>query len=341
MNTIDSYFEYRVPIRKDMNVGNHPFVTDVRENINVTLPNGRSITTRWIQFKIPIDKSYYLETNFKDYYQNINGIEDLRSIRFMRMILKDFETPVIFRFGTLDLVRGDWRRYNKSLNENLIYSSNTTVDISTVNILENENRIPVNYVLPPDIQREQINNNNTIVRQNEQSLSFRVCNLKPMDYRGVFKNVDVDLRQYKKLKMYIHAESIQGNNPLPGEGNFDELDRRLVAFLRLGTDYQDNYYQIEVPLKPTKFGENSSNRISAEDVWNPDSNSIDFPIELLSKIKSKYLNKNSLTEAYFYDEEMNEVDEFTPISNLSGSKYYRISVKGNPSLGSIRTMMIG
>ena len=162
-----------------------------------------------------------------------------------------------------------------------------------------------------------------------------------MDYRGVFKNVDIDLRQNKKLKMYIHAESIQGNNPLPGEGNFDELDRRLVAFLRIGTDYQDNYYQIEVPLKPTKFDENSSNRISAENVWNSDFNSIDFPIELLSKIKSKYLNKNSLTESSFFDEEMNEVDEFTPISNLSGSKYYRISVKGNPSLGSIRTMMIG
>ena len=341
MNTIDSYFEYKVPIRKGMNVGNHPFVTDVRENISVTLPNGRSITTRWIQFKVPIDKSYYLDTNFKDYYQNINGIEDLRSIRFMRIVLKDFEAPVIFRFGTLDLVRGDWRRYNKSLNENLIHSSYTTVDISTVNILENENRVPINYVLPPDIRREQINNNNTIVRQNEQSLSFRFCNLMPMDYRGVFKNVDVDLRQYKKLKMYIHAESIQGNNPLPGEGNFDELDRRLVAFLRIGTDYQDNYYQIEVPLKPTKFGENSSNRISAEDVWNPDSNSIDFPMELLSKIKSKYLNKNSLTQASFYDTEMNEVDEFTVISNLSGIKHYRVSVKGNPSLGSIRTMMIG
>ena len=130
MNTIDSYFEYRIPIRKDMNVGNHPFVTDVRENINVTLPNGRSITTRWIQFKVPIDKSYYLETNFKDYYQNINGIEDLRSIRFMRMILRDFEAPVIFRFGTLDLVRGDWRRYNKSLNENLIYSNNKIYHIN-------------------------------------------------------------------------------------------------------------------------------------------------------------------------------------------------------------------
>ena len=136
----------------------------------------------------------------------------------MRMVLSGFEQPVVMRFGTLDLVRGDWRRYNRSLNEEVVVNRNTTVDISTVNILENENRIPVNYVLPPEIQREQINNNNTIVRQNEQSLSFRVCDLQPMDSRGIFKGVDVDLRQYKKLKMYLHAESIQGQNPLPEKG---------------------------------------------------------------------------------------------------------------------------
>jgi cell surface protein SprA len=41
MNTIDSYFEYRVPIFKSMQVGNHPFITDVRENIEVKAPNGR------------------------------------------------------------------------------------------------------------------------------------------------------------------------------------------------------------------------------------------------------------------------------------------------------------
>ena len=34
-----------------------------------------------------------------------------------------------------------------------------------------------------------------------------------MDSRGIFKGVDVDLRQYKKLKMYLHAESIQGKLP--------------------------------------------------------------------------------------------------------------------------------
>ena len=189
MNTIDSYFEYKIPIEKNMRVGGHPFVTDVRENVNVELPNGQTLVTRWIQFKVPIDKNYYQGTNFAPYFNTINGIQDLRSVRFMRMVLSGFEQPVVMRFGTLDLVRGDWRRYNRSLNEDVVVNRNTTVDISTVNILENENRIPVNYVLPPEIQREQINNNNTIVRQNEQSLSFRVCDLQPMDSRGIFKGL--------------------------------------------------------------------------------------------------------------------------------------------------------
>ncbi|MEL0226464.1 MAG: cell surface protein SprA, partial [Flavobacteriaceae bacterium] len=117
MNTIDSYFEYRIPIQKNMTVGTHPFVTDVRENVNVELPNGQNLTTRWIQFKVPIDKSYYQGTNFSSYFNTVNGIQDLRSIRFMRMLLAGFDQSVVMRFGTLDLVRGDWRRYNRSLNE--------------------------------------------------------------------------------------------------------------------------------------------------------------------------------------------------------------------------------
>ena len=159
-----------------------------------------------------VQKGYYDDTQFGDYFEAINSIEDLRSIRFMRMILK-FTVPTVFRFGTLDLVRGDWRRYNQNLNDNIHKNKNTTVDISTVNILENENRIPVNYILPPDIEREQVNNNNTIVRQNEQSMSFRVCDLQPMDYRAVYKNVNVDIRQYQKLKMFIHVSQFLVRSP--------------------------------------------------------------------------------------------------------------------------------
>ena len=341
MNTIDSYFEYQVPIAKNMTIGNHPFVTDVRENVKVTAPNGEEITARWIQFKVPIQKNYYEGTSFEPYFESVNSIEDLRSVRFMRMVLSGFETPVVFRFGTLDLVRGDWRRYNKELNEEILPNKNTTVDISTVNILENESRIPINYVLPPGIEREQINNNNTIVRQNEQSLSFRICDLQPMDSRGIYKGVDLDMRQYSKIRMFLHAESIIGKPSLPGEGINEEFDRRMVAFIRLGTDYKDNYYQIEIPLKPSDYIENTSNNLSAEEVWLPDSNALEIPLDLLSKIKSLALNQMALGTVSYFDEDLNSINEFTPISSLPGSKKYKLSIKGNPSLGSIKTLMIG
>ena len=341
MNTIDSYFEYHVPIFKTMRVGNHPFITDVRENVEVRAPNGDEYTTRWIQFKVPIQKSYYENTSFNSYFGAVNDINDLRSIRFMRMLLSGFSEDIVFRFGTLDLVRGDWRRYNKALNENIIANENTTVDISTVNILENENRIPINYVLPPEIQREQINNNNTIIRQNEQSLAMRIFDLKPMDSRGIFKTVDLDMRQYSKLRMFLHAESLPGNEPLPGLKSEDEYDKRIVAFIRLGTDYQDNFYQIEIPLKPSDYDENVSNSLTSEEVWIPDSNSIEISIDLLSRLKAKALQKLGLGETLYFDEELNEIFEFTPISSLPGQKKYKLAIKGNPSLGNIRTLMIG
>ncbi|MDC1434201.1 hypothetical protein N8147_01465 [Flavobacteriaceae bacterium] len=47
------------------------------------------------------------------------------------MLLNGFDQPVVFRFGTLDLVRGDWRRYNRLLNDQISATNNTTVDIST------------------------------------------------------------------------------------------------------------------------------------------------------------------------------------------------------------------
>ena len=341
MNTIDSYFEFRVPIQKNMSVGNHPFVTDVRDNIQVNAPNGDQYTTRWIQFKIPIQKNYYENTSFASYFKAINQIDDLRSIRFMRILLQGFEEDVVFRFGTLDLVRGDWRRYNKPLNEDLLVNQNTTVDISTVNILENENRVPINYVLPPAIQRELINNNNTIIRQNEQSLSFRVCDLQPQDSRGIYKVTDIDMRQYTNLRMFLHAESLPGKTPLPGEGSNEDLDRRAVAFIRLGTDYQDNYYQIEIPLKPTEYIENNSNRLTAEEVWIPEVNELMVSVDFLSKLKATALQRLGLGKTLYFDSEMNPIHEFTPISSLPGEKKYKFAIRGNPSLGSIKTLMIG
>jgi len=342
MNTIDSYFEYSVPIRKNMDVGNHPFISDVRDNVKVDLPNGQSKITRWIQFKIPVFKQFYNSSKYSSFFKSINGIDNMRSIRFMRIFLKDFSNPVTLRFGTLDLVRTDWKRYSKNLNNENITYPNTSFEIGSVNILENENRVPINYVLPPGVEREEINSNNTIIRQNEQSMSIKVNDLQPKDSRAVYKNLNFDMRQYKTLKMYIHAESLEGSTKLPGEGATEEFDKRLVGFIRIGSDFTDNYYQIEVPLKPTSFNQNSSNRYSADQVWEPESNSIDFSLEKLTQLKAIAIANNSnLSEVLYFNDELEIIEEFTSISSLPGDKKYKFAIKGNPTIGAIKNLMIG
>ena len=342
MNTIDSYFEYSIPIKKNMDVGNHPFISDVRDNVEVELPNGQTKKTRWIQFKVPVFKQFYKSSKYSPYFNAVNGIDNLRSIRFMRILLKDFSNPVTLRFGTLDLVRTDWKRYSKNLNKENISYPNTSFDIGSVNILENENRVPVNYILPPGVQREEINSNSSIIRQNEQSMTLKVTSLQPKDSRAVYKNLDFDMRQYKTLKMFIHAESVEGSPVLPGEGSTEDYDKRLVGFIRMGSDFTDNYYQIEVPLKPTAFSQGSSNKFSADQVWEPESNSIDFSLETLTKLKALAITGSSnLSEILYFNEDLQAIDEFSSISGLPGDKKYKFAIKGNPTIGGIKTLMIG
>ncbi|MBD0778295.1 cell surface protein SprA [Maribacter sp. ANRC-HE7] len=323
MNTVNSYYEYRIPIKPNTSIDDK-YVTDINEGLTPDLPNGNQLNSRWIQYKIPLS----------DFTDAIGGITDFRSISFMRMYLTGFSSDVVLRFATLDLVRGDWRTYTKTLQDELIDSDpsddGTIVDVNTVNIEENSSRSPIPYVLPPGVEREQLNNNNTIIRQNEQSLSFKVENLQSEDSRGVFKSLNIDIRQYEKLKMYMHAEKI-------GDGDYSDDDTPLVGFLRIGTDLSENYYQIELPLQFTPFGASFD-----EDVW-PDSNEMEVILSDLNKVKSlriANIGDVPLDELQFYEIEGSEavaVDEFA--SRTLGK--LRIGIKGNPSLGSIRNMMVG
>ncbi|HSP83473.1 MAG TPA: cell surface protein SprA, partial [Gillisia sp.] len=247
----------------------------------------------------------------------------------MRMFLNDFEESTILRFGTMELVRGDYRRYNRSLNPETprqpVDNEGTLFEVSAVNIEENETRQPVPYVLPPGVIREELFNNNTNIRQNEQSLSLRVCGLEPQDARAVYKNFQIDMRQYKNLEMFLHAESLVNEIALK--------DGQLVAFIRMGTDFTDNYYQIEVPLAATPFG-----ATTADEIW-PASNRLLLPLELLQKVKTMVLGDPSLlsTELNYFDEDLNLTDAEDPyqIGQL------RIGIKGNPSFGNIRLLMLG
>lgn len=320
MNTVDSYFEYELDITPESLSINNEFVVDVRDSIGTTLQNGQKINVRWVQFKIPLNQAT----------RAIGGIGDFRSIRFMRMYMTNFEKPTVLRLGTFDLVRGDYRRYNLTLDPDKSDPSteSTRFEVTSVNILENSSRDPIPYVLPPGVQREELINNNSTIRQNEQSLSLQVCGLEPQDARGVYKNFRLDFRQYKELEMYLHAESLPNERTL--------VENELVAFIRMGTDLSENFYQIEIPLSPTAF--NTSNPST---IW-PEQNKLLLNFDLLQAVKSKYLDgtiNTILDEIVYFDEDVNRIENALNTAYESGR--LRIGIKGNPSFGDIRTLMLG
>jgi cell surface protein SprA len=325
MNTINAYYEYSIDIKPGMQVGQN-YITDIRDT-QVALPNGSSTPARWIQFKIPVSQP-----------ENIIGtISDFRSIRFMRMFMTGFDDQVTLRFGALDLVRGEWRRYTNTLDKDNIddpKDDGTTLDVLAVNIQENNKRCPVNYIVPPGVAREQLYNNNTIINQNEQSLSLRISGdgLESDDSRAVFKNVSIDMRQFKKLKMFLHAESLPNEVVLK--------DGQMVGFIRFGNDFTQNFYQVEVPLKvttPASLSDSNCGPLSAETVW-PEENQIDLPLDLLTrlKIQAMSIDLNTLPPdgIYYPDTDPNKPEG-------DGDGKLRIGIKGNPNFGQVRTLMVG
>ena len=326
MNTINAYFKFEVPILKYPDADNgvpvgQNYIVDSRKSTEV-LPNGETANARWILYKIPIQE--FTDAN------KVGPINDFRSIRFMRMYMTGFKDEVTLRFGALDLVRGEWRRYVNSLdfNDPQTDDDNTGFDVVALNIQENGDRTPIKYVTPPGVVREQLYNNNTVINQNEQSLSLRVYDktggiangLQPNDSRAVFKNVSVDMRQYKKLRMFLHAEATE---------NGGLQDDNLTAFIRFGNDFTDNFYQVEIPLKVTAYGESSPDAI-----W-PLDNEIELPLSLLTALKSKKiinaLGAPDVNGIHF----LNEQDLGSSKNRLT------LGIKGNPNFGLVRTLMIG
>ena len=323
MNTIDSYFEYEIDINPNVLNINNPIINDVQPR-TVTLPNGNQRDVTWYQFRIPINE----ET------RRIGGISDIRSVRFARLYVSDFTEKTVLRFATLDLVRSDWRRYALDLdNDDTNNSANAEFNVGVVSVQDN-----AGYQIPPGVVQEQLNNNNSIIRQNEQSLVLQACELEATDSRGVYKNISLDMRQYKKMRMFIHAEPQENADLEPGE---------MVGFIRMGNDFTQNYYQIEVPLLPST---NTGSGATAEQVW-PDENEINIPLEFLQKIKALGISAGTLSDEdpTFYnvlDGVLNETgftnpDE-VPYNDIeSSAKQQRIAIKGNPNFGDIRVLMIG
>ena len=88
----ESYFQYKVSLFPNMDVGDS-YISDVF-TANVKTENGATRSVKWYQFRVPIYKPDKV----------VGGIQDFKSIRFMRMVFADFSQPIVCRFATLDLV---------------------------------------------------------------------------------------------------------------------------------------------------------------------------------------------------------------------------------------------
>ena len=313
VNQSEMYFEYKVQLRPNQMVVGQNFITDKFTATSGPLPNGSTSTVNWYQFKIPIE----------GYVKAYGGITDFTSIGFMRMYLKNFSENTVLRFATLDLVRGDWRKYDYSLltpgeyipNNNI---NNTSFDLSVVNIFENGKMTPVPYVMPPGIQQEVNLETTNLQKLNEQSMSISVCNLLDGDSRAVYKTCQFDMRQYNNLNMFVHEQA----------GSTEPLNKGdLTIFLRLGTDFTQNYYEYEIPLTPTPWGTSAAN-VSA--IW-PDSNMFDITLSMLENAKMAR------------DAQMRTSGSTASLTTpyITYDHGHKITVMGTPTLSAIEVIMIG
>ena len=311
LNEYEKFYQYRVQIRPEaMQVGQN-YIVDSR-TINAKTRDGKTPETKWYLFRIPIEQ----------YERRFGNISDFSSIRFMRMFMTGFNQPAVLRLATLNLVRGEWRDYEQPLYTTGLGGQSGQMVVSAVNFEENNEKTPVNYVLPPGISRSLEPGQEQVLENNEQALSLTIKDLSSGDARAVYKNTQLDLRRYKHLQLFVHA------NALPGDK--DLTDGQMSLFVRLGSDYKNNFYEYEIPLTLTPEGRYGG-EVGRGAVW-PQENMLDVDLDLFTHLKANR-NRQKAQGTAAFTQLFSEYDPHRPQN--------KVSVQGNPSLGEVRTIMIG
>ena len=314
LSEAERYYQYVINLNREQMKPGMNYITNVYRASDIPLADGTRGAVNWYQFKIPIRTPDKIVGNINDY----------TSIRFMRVFFKNFARPVFCRFATLELTRGEWRKYNYSLLSPGEYipddqQNQTQFDIATVSLEENGSKQPVPYVMPPGIQRETNWGSTNMQKLNEQSMSFKVCNLVDGDARAAYKTTEFDFRQFKRLQMFVHAEqSIRNQNLKTGD---------LTILMRIGSDFTENYYEYEIPLSFTPWGTSPSN---PEAIW-PDNNAFDIDLDRL--VKAKYNRLVAMSNRGI------ELSVSTPYVEYDGPN--KITVVGSPTISDVRAIMIG
>ncbi len=317
LNESESYWEYAIDLKKaSLGVGKTNYITDTKQ-VTVNYADGTQHTENWYLFRVPIRDPQR---------KSIGGITDFKSIRFLRMYMTGFEDSITLRFAKLDLVRNQWRQFANEVDSSGNYriigpENSSSINTLAVSIEQNGSRQPVNYVIPPGIERVQLLSNNGVnLLQNEQALSVQLNHLeKGKTPRGVFKTMNIDIRKYGNLSMFLHAESqINSSNTIK--------DQDITAIIRMGQDFQNNFYEIRIPLKVTPRG--TYTPVNAEAVW-PAENSMNLSLNDLVNLK---LERDKQHFSY--------TKKFPMLITSGANAGQRYSVMGNPNLGEIRGILI-
>lgn len=302
LNELEEYYQYELNLKENLLDVGKPYIVDKIEASPENVPNEK---VTWYLVRIPI----------RDVQKKVGAISGFKSIRYMRMIMTGFEQPVVLRLANFRMVGSRWRKYNQDLRTgfDVIQEPYDDFNVSVMNLEENgfpEPGSPTSpYVIPPGVVRDRDNTSSVSRQLNEQSIQVCVDELKDGDARAIYKNVAVDLFNYGKIKMFFHANS-------------EAQDDDLSVFLRLGTDFDQNYYEIEIPLK---ISDPSSQ--AEREVW-PEENEIDLELNALMAMKLRRDGDNSAS--------VNSVYTF-------GEKVGRhtLRILGRPDLSSVQVMMIG
>ena len=153
-----------------------------------------------------------------------------------------------------------------------------------------------------------------------------VKNLQNGESKAVYRNINIDLRQYRHMQMFVHA-----NHLVPDATQLQ--DNQLAVFIRMGSDYKNNYYEYEIPLSLTPDRSDYSKYSNADrmQVW-PEENMLDVNLDVFTRLK-KARNLAKAQGIGSFNQLYSDYDPDRP-----GNK---ISILGNPTLGEVKVMMIG
>ena len=328
LDQTENYNQYTLKIdRQSLEDPNNKYIV-ARKEVDGEFPDKSKHKVKWYQVRIPVD-NYDLDID-GDGVEELNNeasISQAESVltaaRFMRMVMRGFEQETTLRFGTFDLVRSEWRRYTKNVYPNIVsnqegYEEDKNIDdleVGEVSIERNGTDRP-RYIMPPGVYREQTQGTTGYQSQNEASMTLKAKFKPGSTSKAIFKNTNLDLRRYKKMQMFVSAQNLLDRTS-------NAIDNGTKLFIRLGSDYTDNYYEYEMPVKYTPQSSTTEST-----VW-PDENFIDLTTDLFTEAKKQ-----------------RDADGFSTLQRFNfafdqENPNKTVYVKGRPTLGNVSSIMIG